>query len=427
MFSLGKPKPQFADDVCMFITYGGISFFVAPGIGVVFMLLSFALIFVCGMAVGWLFGKIKLPPLAGMLIVGIVLGPYCLNLIDPSVLNNSAELRRIALIIILIRAGLNLKIDDLKKVGRPAILMCFIPAIFEILGMLIFAQLILGLSVIDSLSLGTVIAAVSPAVIVPHMLKIMDEGYGIKKGIPQMILAGASADDVFVIVLFTSFSKVAAGGSFDASSLIRIPTSILFGIMGGFLAGFLLHLFFKKMKKNGVKALLVFLCVAFMFVTAEDLLTGVIGFSGLLAVMAVGVMFAKLSPEPASALSSGFSKLWSAAEILLFVLVGAAVDIRYALGSGAKAILLILAVLVFRMLGVAVCMLGTKLNFKERLFCMVSYTPKATVQAAIGAIPLSMGLSSGDIILTVAVVSILFTAPIGAFFIDMLYSKCLSR
>ena len=391
------------------------------------MLLSFALILACGMAVGWLFGKIKLPPLAGMLIVGVIFGPYCLNLIDPSVLHISAELRRIALIIILIRAGLNLKIDDLKKVGRPAILMCFIPAIFEIIGMLIFAQLILGLSIIDSLLLGTVVAAVSPAVIVPHMLKIMDEGYGIKKGIPQMILAGASADDVFVIVLFTSFSKVAAGGSFDASSLIRIPTSILFGIMGGFLAGFLLHLFIKKMKINGVKVLLVFLCVAFVFVTAEDLLTGTIGFSGLLAVMAIGVMFAKLSPETASTLSSGFSKLWSAAEILLFVLVGAAVDIRYALGSGAKAILLILAVLVFRMLGVAICMLGTKLNFKERLFCMISYTPKATVQAAIGAIPLSMGLPSGDIILTVEVVSILFTAPIGAFLIDMLYKKCLSR
>lgn len=391
------------------------------------MLLSFALILACGMAVGWLFGKIKLPPLAGMLIVGVIFGPYCLNLIDPSVLHISAELRRIALIIILIRAGLNLKIDDLKKVGRPAILMCFIPAIFEIIGMLIFAQLILGLSIIDSLLLGTVVAAVSPAVIVPHMLKIMDEGYGIKKGIPQMILAGASADDVFVIVLFTSFSKVAAGASFDSASLVRIPTSILFGIAGGFLAGFLLHLFFKKVKINGVKALILLLCVAFAFVTAEDLLTGTIGFSGLLAVMAIGVMFAKLSPEPASTLSSGFSKLWSAAEILLFVLVGAAVDIRYALGSGAKAILLILAVLVFRMLGVAICMLGTKLNFKERLFCMISYTPKATVQAAIGAIPLSMGLPSGDIILTVAVVSILFTAPIGAFLIDMLYKKCLSR
>ena len=391
------------------------------------MLLSFALILACGMAVGWLFGKIKLPPLAGMLIVGVIFGPYCLNLIDPSVLHISAELRRIALIIILIRAGLNLKIDDLKKVGRPAILMCFIPAIFEIIGMLIFAQLILGLSIIDSLLLGTVVAAVSPAVIVPHMLKIMDEGYGIKKGIPQMILAGASADDVFVIVLFTSFSKVAAGASFDAASLVRIPTSILFGIAGGFLAGFLLHLFFKKVKINGVKALILLLCVAFAFVTAEDLLTGTIGFSGLLAVMAIGVMFAKLSPETASTLSSGFSKLWSAAEILLFVLVGAAVDIRYALGSGAKAILLILAVLVFRMLGVAICMLGTKLNFKERLFCMISYTTKATVQAAIGAIPLSMGLPSGDIILTVAVVSILFTAPIGAFLIDMLYKKCLSR
>lgn len=391
------------------------------------MLISFAMILVCGMAAGCLFGKIKLPPLAGMLIVGIVIGPYCLNLIDPSVLNISSELRRIALIIILLRAGLNLKLDDLKKVGRPAILMCFVPATFEIVGMLVFAPMILGLSIVDSLLLGTVIAAVSPAVIVPHMLKIMDEGYGVNQGVPQMILAGASADDVFVIVLFTSFSGVAAGGSFDVASLIRIPTSILFGVAGGLLVGSLLHLFLKKVNVDGVKVLILFLCISFALVFAEDLLTGAIGFSGLLAVMAAGVIFAKLSSERAKSLSSGYSKLWTAAEILLFVLVGAAVDVRYAIGSGVKAILLILAVLVFRMIGVAVCLLGTKLNLKERLFCMIAYTPKATVQAAIGAIPLSMGLPSGDMILTVAVAAILLTAPLGAFFINLTYKRFLTR
>ena len=391
------------------------------------MLVSFALILVCGMAVGWLFGRIKLPQLAGMLIVGIVIGPYCLKLIDPSVLNISSELRRIALIIILLRAGLNLNLNDLKKVGRPAILMCFIPATFEIVGMLIFAPMIFGLSVIDSLILGTVIAAVSPAVIVPHMLKIMEEGYGTKQGVPQMILAGASADDVFVIVLFTSFSGVAAGGSFDASSLIRIPTSVIFGIAGGLFVGFLLHLLLKKVDMDRLRLLILFLCIAFALVCVEDLLTGVVGFSGLLAVMAAGVIFAKLSKERAKALSSGFSKLWMPAEILLFVLVGAAVDIRYALGAGVKAILIIFAVLAFRMIGVMVCLLGTKLNLKERLFCMIAYTPKATVQAAIGAIPLSMGLPSGDTILTVAVVAIMLTAPLGAFFIDLTYKRFLSH
>lgn len=391
------------------------------------MLISFALILVGGMAVGWLCEKINLPPLAGMLIVGIVIGPYCMNLIDSSVLNISSELRRIALIIILLRAGLNLKIDDLKKVGRPAILMCFVPATFEIIGMLVFAPTILGMSVIDSLLLGTVIAAVSPAVIVPHMLKIMNEGYGIKQGVPQMILAGASADDVFVIALFTTFSGLAASGTFNAASLIRIPTSILFGITGGLLVGVLLHLFLKKVNIDGTKTLILFLCTAFALVAVEELLSVTSGFSGMLAVMASGVIFAKLSSERAKSLSHGFSKLWTAAEILLFVLVGTAVDIRYALGSGAKTILLILAVLVFRIIGVAVCLLGTKLNLKERLFCMIAYIPKATVQAAIGAIPLTMGLYCGNMILTVAVVAILLTAPLGAFFIDFMYKRLLTR
>ncbi len=391
------------------------------------MLLSFACILLIGMAMGGIFGKIKLPPLMGMLITGILIGPCCLKLIDDSVLNISASLRQIALIIILIRAGLNLKIEDLKKVGRPAILMCFVPATFEIIGMLIAAPRIFGLDTLDSLILGTVIAAVSPAVIVPHMLKIMEEGNGVKQGIPQMILAGASADDVYVIVLFTVFTGMAAGGSFAAADLLRIPTSIILGIAGGAAAGWLLQRVLEHLKMNETRMLVVFLCSAFLLVAAENLFTGRIGFSGLIAVMAMGMMFAAGSAEKAARLSGGFTRLWTAAEVMLFVLVGAAVDINYAFQAGPRAILLIIFVLLFRMAGVAVCMLGTALNRKERIFCMFAYIPKATVQAAIGAIPLGMGLSSGNTILTVAVTAILFTAPVGAFLIDLTYPRFLHK
>lgn len=389
------------------------------------MLLSLALILLAGMAAGKLFAKIQLPPLMGMLITGIVIGPHCLGFLDESVLNISAQLRQIALIIILIRAGLNLKMEDLKKVGRPAILMCFVPATFEIIGMVLLAPRFFDLTVIEALVLGTVIAAVSPAVIVPHMLMIMEEKYGTEKGIPQMILAGASADDVFVIVLFTSFTGIAAGGSFEAASLLRIPTSIILGIAGGALAGYLLHLFFERVRMADTRKIIVFICAAFLLVAAENLFPGAVGFSGLIAVMAMGMMFAAKSGEHARMLSFGFSELWTAAEIMLFVLVGAAVDIQYASQAGPRAVLLILAVLLFRMAGVAVCMIGTALNKGERLFCMIAYTPKATVQAAIGAIPLSMGLACGNLVLTVAVVAILVTAPLGAFLIDLTYKKLL--
>jgi NhaP-type Na+/H+ or K+/H+ antiporter len=378
------------------------------------------------MLAGWLCSKAKLPPLLGMLIVGIVIGPSCMNLLDSSLLNISPQLRRIALIIILLRAGLNLKLEDLRKVGRPAILMCFVPATFEIAGMLLFAPILFGLPAIDSLVLGTVIAAVSPAVIVPHMLQIMEEGYGVKKGIPQMILAGASADDVFVIVLFTSFTGIALGGTFEAVSLIRIPSSILLGIAGGMGLGYAMHRFLSRIELSIVKTLILFLSASFLLVTLEDAMDGIVGFSGLIAVMAMGMMYARKAGKKAESLSQVFSKMWVAAEIFLFVLVGAAVDIRYAFQSGFTAILLILLVLLFRMLGVAVCVMGTKLNRKERLFCMIAYTPKATVQAAIGAIPLAMGLSSGNTILTIAVIAILLTAPLGAFLIDLGYKKLLA-
>ena len=390
------------------------------------MLFSFALIFLSGMLAGWLCSKVRLPPLTGMLVVGIVVGPFCLNLVDASVLEISSQLRRVALIIILIRAGLNLKLEDLKKVGRSAVLMCFVPASFEIVGTLIFAPRWFGLTVADSLVLGATLAAVSPAVIVPHMLRIMEEGYGVKKGIPQMILAGASADDVFVIVLFTSFTGIASGESFVALSLLRIPLSILSGLVGGALTGYCLHVFLKRVAVNPVKKLLLFLSCAFLLVTLEDVATGIAGFSGLIAVMSMGLTFARESAKEAAELSAGFSKLWVAAEILLFVLVGAAVDTQYAYRAGMAAVALILAALVFRMAGVAVCVAGTDLTAEERLFCMLAYTPKATVQAAIGAIPLSMGLSCGNTVLTVAVVAILLTAPLGAFLIDLTYRRCLS-
>ena len=391
------------------------------------MLLSFALILLSGMLVSKFLSLIKLPRLIGMIGIGILIGPFCLNLIDTTVLDISSQLRQIALVIILLRAGLNLKIDDLKKVGRPAILMCFVPASLEIIGMILVAPLLFQLDIIDSLIMGTVIAAVSPAVIVPHMLKIMDKGFGVKKAVPQMILAGASADDVFVIVLFTSFTGMAKTGPFEALDLLRIPTSILFGLIAGILIGFILHKLFEKANVDPTKIIIVFVCISFVLVTIENAAAGIIGFSGLIATMMLGITFASRSEKKAKSVSEGLSKIWIAAEIILFVLVGAAVDINYAFRDGAKAILLIILVLVFRMSGVLLCMIGTRLNKKERLFSMLAYTPKATVQAAIGAIPLSMGLSSGNTILTVAVVAILLTAPLGSFLIDITYKKLLER
>jgi sodium/hydrogen exchanger len=362
-----------------------------------------------------------------MLLTGIILGPYLLNLLDPKILSISTDLRQIALIIILTRAGLNLDINDLKKVGRPAVLMCFVPATFEILGMIIFAPKFLGLGLLDSAILGTVIAAVSPAVVVPKMLKLMEDGYGTEEGIPQLIMAGASVDDVFVIVLFTSFIGLASNGTFSALNLIKIPTSIFFGISVGFLCAILLIYFFKKVHIRDSMKVIIILNISFLLVTFEHSLTGIIGFSGLLAIMSMGTGIQEKNSILAKRLSSKYSKLWIAAEVMLFVLVGATVNIKYALGASVPAILLIMTVIVFRMVGVFLCLLGTSLSYKERLFCMIAYCPKATVQAAIGSIPLSMGLSSGNIILTVAVLSILITAPLGAFAIDFSYKKLLNR
>lgn len=391
------------------------------------MLFSLTLIFLSGIVLGSIFNRLKLPQLLGMLLTGIILGPYLLNLLDPKILSISTDLRQIALIIILTRAGLNLDINDLKKVGRPAVLMCFVPATFEILGMIIFAPKFLGLGLLDSAILGTVIAAVSPAVVVPKMLKLMEEGYGTEEGIPQLIMAGASVDDVFVIVLFTSFIGLASNGTFSALNLIKIPTSIFFGISVGFLCAILLIYFFKKVHVRDSLKVIIILNISFLLVTFEHSLTGIIGFSGLLAIMSMGTGIQKKNSMLAKRLSAKYSKLWIAAEVMLFVLVGATVNIKYALGASIPAILLIMTVMVFRMVGVFLCLLGTSLSYKERLFCMIAYCPKATVQAAIGSIPLSMGLPSGNIILTVAVLSILITAPLGAFAIDFSYKKLLKK
>lgn len=393
----------------------------------VFMLTSLALIFLCGLLLGSIFQKIKLPPLLGMIITGIILGPYALNLIDQSVLSISSDLRQIALIIILTRAGLNLDINSLKKVGRPAILMCFVPACFEIIGMVLLAPPLLGISILDALIMGTVVAAVSPAVIVPKMLKLIETGYGKDKSIPQMIMAGASVDDVFVIVLFTSFTGLAQGESFSPISLIQVPISIILGIGLGILIGIILGFFFKKVHMRDSIKVIIILSISFLLVTLENSLKGIVPISGLIAIMSIGISLQKIRSDASKRISTKFSKLWVAAELMLFVLVGATVDIKYAFSAGIMAIVLIFGVLVFRMIGVLICLIKTKLNKKEKIFCMIAYCPKATVQAAIGSIPLTMGLSCGNIVLTVAILSILITAPLGAFFIELLYKRLLKK
>ncbi|MCQ2472116.1 MAG: cation:proton antiporter [Clostridia bacterium] len=391
------------------------------------MLLSLALISLCGMLIGSLFKKIKLPPLLGMLLTGIILGPHVLNLLSDSVLSVSADLRQIALIIILTRAGLNLNTDDLKKVGRPALLMCFVPACAEMVGTILLAPALLGISRVEAAVMGAVVAAVSPAVVVPKMLNLMENGYGTDKSIPQLILAGASVDDVFVIVLFSSFTDIAKSGVFHPAQLVRIPTSIVLGLAGGVVCGIILGKLFQKIHMRDSAKVIIILSVSFLLVTLDGKLKGTVGFSGLLAVMSMGTAIQKMKNDTASRISQKYSKLWVAAEVILFVLVGAAVDIEYAKNSGVKVIALILGALIFRMAGVLLCLIKTNLNKKERVFCMLAYMPKATVQAAIGSIPLAMGLPCGNAVLTTAVMAILITAPLGAFLIDMTHKKLLVK
>ena len=374
------------------------------------MLLSVALILLCGMGMSWICKKLKLPGLLGMLLTGIVLGPYVLNLLDENLLNISSELRKMALIIILMRAGLGLDISGLKKIGRPAVMMCFVPATFELLGMLVLAPRLLGLSVLEAAILGSVLAAVSPAVVVPRMVRLMEEGYGTEKGIPQLILAGASVDDVYVIVLFTTFSGIMQGKSVLVMSFLNIPISIILGMIIGLLAGWLLARYFEK-----------------VHIRAEDHMTTAITFSALIAVMFLGVGLQKYREVAAKRIAVKCGKMWVAAEVFLFVLVGATVNIGYLSHVGLKAVVLICGAVIFRMAGVFVCLLGTDMNGKEKLFTMMAYTPKATVQAAIGGIPLALGFACGDVVLTVAVLAIVLTAPLGAFAIDSSYKKFLAK
>ena len=389
------------------------------------MLTSLSLVFLLGMLLSRAFQKIRLPGLLGMLLTGMILGPYALNMLDASILGISADLRQIALIIILTRAGLSLDIQDLKKVGRPAILMCFVPACFEIVGMVLLAPRLLGISMLDAAVMGAVVGAVSPAVIVPKMLNLMEKGYGVRKSIPQMILAGASVDDVFVIVMFTAFTGLAQGGRFSAGSVLSIPVSIGTGIAVGGVTGVLLARFFQKIHIRDSAKVVILLSISFLMIDLENRLKGCLPFSGLLAVMSIGIALQRKRHEAAARLSVKYSKLWVAAEVLLFVLVGATVDIRYAWEAGAAAVILIFGVLIFRMAGVFCCLLKTELNRKERIFCMIAYMPKATVQAAIGGVPLAMGLGCGKIVLTVAVLAILITAPLGAFGMERTYKRLL--
>ena len=397
------------------------------------MLTSLALIFLVGLCMAAICQKLKLPRIIGMLVTGMVLGPYVLDFLDSSILSISAELRKMALIIILLKAGLSLNLNDLKKVGRPAILLAFVPASFEIVGYVLFAPAFLGISRIDAAVMGAVLAAVSPAVVVPRMVQLMEEKYGTKQSIPQMIMAGASCDDIFVIVLFTTFLGMAQGAKVSLLRFVNVPISIFLGILLGAVIGYVLYRFFETAYKhhnyvrNSTKVILV-LGVSFLLTAVEGWLDGKVAVSGLLAVVSMAcVLKAKCIPAVSKRLSEKFGKLWIAAEVILFVLVGAAVDLRYTAAAGGFAVLVIFLSLIFRMAGVFVCVLGTGLSWKERLFCAISYLPKATVQAAIGSVPLAVGLGCGKMILSVAVLAILITAPLGALGMDLTYKKLLAR
>lgn len=397
------------------------------------MLTSLSLIFLVGLAMGAICQRLKLPRIIGMLATGIVLGPYVLDMLDPSILSISSELRKMALIIILIKAGLSLDLSDLKKAGRPAVLLSFVPATFELMGYIVCAPLILGVSRVDAAVMGAVLAAVSPAVVVPRMVSLIEKRYGTKKAIPQMILAGASCDDIFVIVLFTTFLSMAQGGSVSVTNFINIPVSIVLGVILGAVTGWGLYLFFetsyahRHCVRNSMKVIIV-LGFSFLLVSIESWLEGKVAISGLLAVVSMAcVLKLKSTAFVSKRLSEKFGKLWLAAEVILFVLVGAAVDIRYMLGAGIAAVVMIITALLFRTAGVLICLIKTPLSAKERLFCVIAYLPKATVQAAIGSVPLAAGLPSGNIILSVAVLAIIISAPLGALGIDSSYKRLLEK
>ena len=391
------------------------------------MLLSLALIFTVGLILGEVFVKSKLPGFLGMIITGIVLGPFVLDLISPEILDVSSELRTMALVIILLRAGLSLDISDLKRIGRPAILMAFIPATLEIIAVIIFAPMFFQISYLEAAILGSVLAAVSPAVVVPKMIKLMDGKYGQEKRIPHLIMASASVDDIYVIVLFTSFLSMYMSGNLSFNSLITVPLAIIVGVVVGIIIGYLLSVFFAKFRVRDTIKVLIIIASSFFIISFEEFINEFIPMSALLAVMVIGITFLNQSEERALRVRDKFSKIWVFAELVLFVLVGAAVDVRVALGAGLFALLLLLIELIFRVSGVQLCLIGTNLNKKERIFSGISYIPKATVQAAIGAIPLMMGVKSGELILALAVLAIIVTAPIGAIGIDLTYKRLLKK
>lgn len=397
------------------------------------MLTSLSFIFLVGLAMAAICQKLKLPRIIGMLITGIVLGPYVLDVLDPSILSISSELRKMALIIILIKAGLSLNLKDLKVVGRSAVMMSCIPASCEIFAFIIFAPFLLGVTRIEAAVMGAVLGAVSPAVVVPRMVSLMEGGYGTRKSIPQLIMAGASCDDIFVIVLFTTFVSMAQGGSVQVIDFFNIPISILLGIALGALVGILLSVFFesayahKHCIRNSTKVVIL-LGFSFLLISIETWLNDIVSVSGLLAVVSMAcALKIKSIPFVSRRLSEKFGKLWIASEVILFVLVGAAVDIRYTMEAGLAAVAMIVIALVFRGIGVSICLIGTKLNWRERLFCIIAYLPKATVQAAIGSVPFSMGLACGKLVLSVAVLAILITAPLGAIGMDVSYKKLLEK
>lgn len=389
------------------------------------MLTSLAIIFLFGLLMGSIFNKLKLPSLMGMIFTGILLSPYAFNLLDDKILTISSDLRQLALVIILTRAGLSLDVKDLKNVGRPAILMCFVPACFEILAVVLIAPKLLGVTVLEAAIMGTVVAAVSPAIIVPRMINLIEQKIGKENSIPQLIMAGASVDDIFVIVLFTAFTGLAKGGDISLSSFAQIPISIIMGILVGILMGIVLIKLFKKVHFRDSIKVIIILSVSFLLIELQNSLENIIPMSGLLAIMSMGILIKARYEMLAVRLSNKYNKLWLAAEIVLFVLVGATVNVKYAIEAGIPVVILILFALVLRMIGVYACLIKTKLSMKERLFCMIAYTPKATVQAAIGSMPLAMGLDCGNLVLTVAVVAILITAPFGAIGIDSTYKKLL--
>lgn len=390
------------------------------------MLNSLALIILLGLVSSMILEKIKLPNIIGMLLVGIMLGPSMLNMLDESLLSISGDIKEIALIIILLKAGLSLDLTDLKKVGRPAVLLCFLPATFEILGFIIFGPKLLGLTLLESAILGAVMGAVSPAVIVPRMTSLLENGYG-KKGLPQMVIAGSSADDVYVIVIFTALLALAKGSKISIMSFLNIPISIILGILMGVLVGFIMVYLFKNYKLRNTYKVIILLSICFLFVSIEKSLEGKLAISGFLAIMAMGVTIFNKYPSLSKIFQVKFSKMWLISEIILFVLVGASVNISYALKAGLSTIIIIFIALLFRMLGTYLCLLKTNFNNKERLFTCITQIPKATVQAAIGGVPLEMGLLCGNTVLTVAVLSIIITAPLGSILIDKTQYKLLKK